>query len=124
MKPYADVTYYKNCFAGKKNILDIDDLNNHLKLASQKIDEITYNRIIGKGFSNLTMFQQKKIKDAVCHQANYIFKNKNNGIDMVSYSVLDINVSVQKKETEYFDKDLDEAAWVAIKQTGLSGGIL
>lgn len=124
MEPYADVGYYLNDFAGEKTIVNPTVLQEKLILASQKIDEVTYNRIVGKKFNNLTVFQQKKIKDAVCHQANYLFKKNDNVNDIVSYSVLDINVSIQKKETEASIKDMSELAWTSIKQTGLANGIL
>lgn len=124
MNSYADVNYYANGFAGEKMMNKVVDLKEKLILASQKIDEVTYNRIVGKGFENLTLFQQQKIKDAVCHQANYLFKKDNGVSDIVSYNVLDISVSVQQKETEASNRDMSELAWTAIKQTGLASGIL
>lgn len=124
MKPYADNDYYNNDFLGEKKISDSKILNEKLILASQKIDEITYNRIVGKGFENLTPFQQEKIKDAVCYQANYILENGIESTDITSYSVLDINISVDKKETIAAKLNVSEIAYSYIKQTGLSNGIL
>lgn len=124
MKSYADVDYYNNEFCGDKIITDEKDLIEKLILASQKIDEITYNRIVGKGFNNLTKFQQLKIKEAVCFQANYIFENGCEASDITSYGVIDINVSVGEKTTEAQVLNVSAMAYSNIKQTGLRNGIL
>ena len=124
MQPYADNDYYNNEFFGERKISDPKELNKKLILASQKIDEITYNRIVEKGFENLTSFQKEKIKDAVCYQANYILENGIESTDIKSYSVLDINISVDKKETIANKLNVSEIAYNYIKQTGLSNGIL
>lgn len=67
---YVDVSYYKDDFKG--NILNDDTLENKLERASDQIDKLTYNRIIGIEFKNLSPFQQDKIKKAVCLQAEFI----------------------------------------------------
>lgn len=124
MKPYADNDYYNLDFFGEKKISDPKELNEKLILASQKIDEITFNRIIGRGFENLTKFQQQKIKDAVCYQANYILENGIESTDITSYNILDINISIDKKENKAAKLNVSEIAYNYIKQTGLSNGIL
>ncbi|HAT4254977.1 hypothetical protein ACSXCH_10330 [Clostridium perfringens] len=67
---YIDSSYYKENFKGKV-ILD-ENIDNRLERASDQIDVLTYNRIIGIGFENLSPFQQDKIKKAVCLQAEFI----------------------------------------------------
>lgn len=124
MKPYADNDYYNNEFFGERKISDPKELNEKLILASQKIDEITFNRIIGRGFENLTKFQQQKIKDAVCYQANYILENGIESTDITSFNILDINISIDKKENIAAKLKVSETAYGYIKQTGLSNGIL
>ena len=124
MKPYAYNDYYNLDFFGEKKISDPKELNEKLILASQKIDEITFNRIIGRGFENLTKFQQQKIKDAVCYQANYILENGIESTDITSYNILDINISIDKKENKAAKLNVSEIAYNYIKQTGLSNGIL
>lgn len=42
-----------------------------LELASSKIDELTYGRIRGVGFDNLTPYQQKQIEKATLAQAQF-----------------------------------------------------
>ncbi|WP_243325634.1 hypothetical protein [Clostridium perfringens] len=67
---YVDISYYKDNFKG--NIINDDTLENRLERAADQIDVLTYNRIIGIGFENLSPFQQDKIKKAVCLQAEFI----------------------------------------------------
>lgn len=69
---YADADYYKNVFKGV--IVSDDELENELEAASDKIDGLTYNRISGIEFNNLTPFQQEKIKKAVCTQADFMYQ--------------------------------------------------
>lgn len=66
---YADSLYYKLNF---NNIFSDENITNRLERASDQIDVLTYNRIIGIGFENLSPFQQDKIKKAVCLQAEFI----------------------------------------------------
>ncbi|NRT88108.1 hypothetical protein [Clostridium beijerinckii] len=67
---YTDETYYKDTFKG--SIISDDELANKLERASDQIDSLTFNRIVGKGFDNLTSFQQDKIKKAVCLHADFV----------------------------------------------------
>ncbi|EOU1139347.1 hypothetical protein Q4457_06545 [Clostridium perfringens] len=67
---YVDSSYYKENF--KSNVLLDENIDNRLERASDQIDVLTYNRIIGIGFENLSPFQQDKIKKAVCLQAEFI----------------------------------------------------
>lgn len=48
-----------------------EDLDRKLREASRKIDALTYNRIVGQGFSNLTEFQQDIVKECVCEVADF-----------------------------------------------------
>lgn len=64
---YVDEEYYK----AHSNII-ADGLNVKLEKASEQIDSMTFNRIVGTGFSNITEFQQDKIKKAVCMQADFV----------------------------------------------------
>ena len=60
MSNYADITYYQNTYKG--TTIPKDEIEKKLKEASMHIDTLTYNRIFGKGFENLTKFQQEIIK--------------------------------------------------------------
>lgn len=67
---YVDSTYYKDIFGGTI-LLDVS-INHNLERASDQIDTLTYNRINGKGFDNLTEFQKDKIQKAVCIHAEFV----------------------------------------------------
>jgi len=49
-----------------------EKLEQALEQASDDIDTLTYCRIIGKGFDNLTEFQQLRVIKAVCQHADFI----------------------------------------------------
>ncbi len=72
-EPYANESYYFGTFQGK--ILS-DEADKYLKQASRHIDSLTYNRIVGRGFSNLTEFQQDIIREVCCKQAEFEYQNK------------------------------------------------
>ncbi|MDP4144493.1 MAG: hypothetical protein Q8936_08435 [Bacillota bacterium] len=67
---YVDAAYYKDTFEG--TIIPDEQLPNKLSRASDQIDSLTYNRIVGIGFDNLTPFQQVKVKKAVCIHADFV----------------------------------------------------
>lgn len=70
---YADESYYSDTFDG--SILPDEDMARYLRQASRHIDSLTYNRIIGQGFTNLTQFQQDVIREVVCQQAEFEYEN-------------------------------------------------
>lgn len=123
MTLYVDEKYYLDNFNGNK--LSENEIEKYLKLAQEKIDSITYNRIVAIGFNNLTKFQQEKIKDAICYQAEYIYSNGYNNEDnrdVSSYSVLDISVSVDNSnsnKTIAQKKNMSETAYDYVHKTGL-----
>lgn len=71
---YADAAYYKDTYGG--NILAEEIADKYLKQASGHIDTLTYNRIVGRGISSLTPFQQEIIQDVCCTQAEFEYQNK------------------------------------------------
>lgn len=128
MTLYVDAAYYRNTYHGTlipyENVIE-----SKLKEAQEKIDSITYNRIVGIGFDNLTEFQKEKIKEAICLQADYLYEhgyNDENDADILSYNVLDISVNVDRsgKETLAKKAHMSERAYDLIKQTGLSCGVI
>lgn len=121
MTLYVDEKYYFETFDG--TLLSDDELNKYLELAQEKIDSITYNRIIKVGFDNLTEFQKDKISKAICYQAEYIKENGYNSEDnrnVSSYSVLDISVSVDSSKQSMAEKlSMSEIAYDYVHKTGL-----
>lgn len=123
MTLYVNKKYYSDEFMGVK--LLNDEIEKYLKLAQEKIDSITFNRIVAIGFDNLTEFQKEKIKEAICYQAEYIFENgynNENNRDISSYSVLDISVSKDNSgsnKTLAERNNMSEIAYDYISKTGL-----
>lgn len=120
---YVDENYYLNTFEGV--VIPDDDIKKCLKLAQTKIDSITFNRIVAIGFDNLTEFQKEKVSEAICYEAEHIFKdgyNNSNKSSISSYDVLDISVNVKDKsqKTKAEKENIDEIAYDLIRQTGLT----
>ena len=65
---YADLEYYHNTYGGR---LSDEEAEKALKQASQHIDILTYRRIAGVGFDNLTPFQQETVKEVACMMADF-----------------------------------------------------
>lgn len=90
----VDEEYYNN-FSGTIT----EKISSKLEKATDQINSLTYNRIVGIGFDNLTPFQQDKIKKAICIHADF---NEKYGeyIDMplsgFSAGSISLNLNVQK----------------------------
>lgn len=72
-EPYAAPSFYLNEYGG--SLIPEDELMLALRQASRHIDSLTYNRIVGQGFSELTAFQQDIIREVVCLQADFECEN-------------------------------------------------
>ena len=72
-EPYATPEYYTDTYGG--TLILENDIGRALQIASRHIDSLTYNRIVGRGFSSLTQFQQDIIQDVVCQQADFETEN-------------------------------------------------
>lgn len=70
---YADTSYYLTEYHGET--IPEDELEKTLKQASRHIDTLTYNRIVGRGISSLTGFQQDIIKECCCEMADFEYEN-------------------------------------------------
>ena len=83
-RPYASPEYYQGDYHG--NILPEDEVDKYLRQASRHIDALTFNRIVGRGISSLTGFQQDIVREVVCEQAEFEYQNRQgysiNGISM------------------------------------------
>ena len=125
MTLYIDANYYTNQYGG--TLLVGDEIEKYLELAQEKVDSITFNRILKIGFNNLTDFQQENIAKAICVQAEYI---KDNGTDddwssISSYNVLDISVSVDSNNASKAKKlNMSDRAYSLVHKTGLDCPIL
>lgn len=73
---YAKLSDYERICGESDSGIDDDVLNRYLKQASRHIDSLTYNRIVARGISGLTEFQQETIKEVCCKQAEFEYQNK------------------------------------------------
>ncbi|ASA22320.1 hypothetical protein [Paenibacillus donghaensis] len=68
---YATVEEYERYGDG---VITPDELEKALERASDQVDALTYNRIVGRGLAGLTMFQQLNVTKATCQQADFHFQ--------------------------------------------------
>ena len=117
---YADVSYYRDQYGGT---LADEEAEKAIFTASRHIDSMTFNRIAGKGFDNLTEFQKEMIRYAACKQADfeketesllnsilssYILNGVSMGIDPDGWNVTVRNGVVMQSDT-----------YSVLEQTGL-----
>ena len=119
-EPYASPGYYQGKYEG--TLIEDDDLKKALVQASRHIDSLTYNRIVGRGFSNLTRFQQDIIHDVVCQQADFETENADeiNSI-LSSYSINGVSAQFGSSWNIFTDKGvaMKRDLYALLCQTGL-----
>lgn len=69
---HVDEAYYTDTYKGET--IPTAQRANLLKRASRDIDSLTYNRIVYKGFENLTEFQQRIVQEAICLHADFLYQ--------------------------------------------------
>lgn len=74
MSSYVDSNYYHDTYKG--TAIPNDELEKRLEEASSHIDSLTFNRIVGRGFDNLTKFQQDIVQKVVCKLADFEYENE------------------------------------------------
>ena len=121
---YADYNYYKNEYGGTS--LDESTAIYMLKKASHKVDSLTFNRIIGIGFDNLTEFQQSIIKEVTCLIADFDYNTSLNN-NLTSYSINGVSMSFDKSSNLITVNGikLEKDTYALLSQSGLTylGGI-
>lgn len=119
-EPYASPGYYQGKYEG--TLIEDDDLKKALVQASRHIDSLTYNRIVGRGFSNLTRFQQDIIQDVVCQQADFETENADeiNSV-LSSYSINGVSAQFGSGWNVFTDKGvaMKRDLYALLCQTGL-----
>ena len=119
-KSYVTPEYYLDQYEG--GIVPEEELAKALKQASRHIDSLTYNRIVGRGFSNLTAFQQDVIREVVCMQAEFEYENADeiNSI-LSSYSINGVSAQFGSSWNIFMDKGIamKRDVYTMLCQTGL-----
>lgn len=119
-KPYASEGYYQGKYEGTK--IGDDGLRKALVQASRHIDSLTYNRIVGQGFSNLTEYQQEIIKEVVCRQADFEAENADEISSILSsYSINGVSAQFGSSWNIFMDKGvaMKRDDYMLLTQTGL-----
>lgn len=93
-----------------------------LELASSKIDELTYNRIVAAGLTNLTTFQQGKIQEATLLQAQYYDDYGTDPGALSSFSVSGLSMSLGGNSA--VPSGVSPGAFMLLKQTGLMSRVV
>ena len=117
---YVSEGYYTDRYEG--TVIPEDDQKKALIQASRHVDSLTYNRIVGQGFLNLTEFQQEIIKEVVCRQAEFEYNNA----DMIesvlsSYSINGVSVQFGSTWNVFTGKGIamQRDVYTLLTQTGL-----
>ena len=119
-RSYVTPDYYTDTYDG--SVIPEDELERALKQASRHIDSLTYNRIVGRGFSSLTEYQQEIIREVVCMQADFEVENADeiNSI-LSSYSINGVSVQFGSSWNIFMDKGvaMKRDVYALLSQTGL-----
>lgn len=118
-EPYVSADAYR--IYGSGDIPD-DQLEKALRQASRHIDSLTFNRIVGRGFSNLTPFQQEAVKEVVCLQADFEHENADEiGSVLSSYSINGVSAQFGSSWNVFMDKGvaMRRDVYALLSQTGL-----
>lgn len=117
---YATPEYYRDAYSG---ILIPDEaLDKALKEASRHIDSLTYNRIVGLGFSALTPFQRDIIRETVCQQADFEYENADEiNTILQGYSINGVSAQFGQSWNVVTDKGvaMKRDVYALLSQTGL-----
>lgn len=119
-EPYADSNYYKNTYKG--NLIPDAELEKALRQASRHIDSLTYNRIAGAGFAQLTPFQQEIVQEVVCQQADFEHENADEiNTILQGYSINGVSAQFGSSWNVYTDKGvaMKRDVYTLLSQTGL-----
>ena len=117
---YVTPEYYQSEYGG--NIVQADDLKKALRQASRHVDSLTYNRIVGQGFSKLTDFQQEVIREVVCQQADFETENEDEiNTVLQSYSINGVSAQFGSSWNVFTDKGvaMKRDVYALLCQTGL-----
>ena len=118
--PYVTPDYYKEIYKG--STVPEDELEKVLRQASRHIDSLTYNRIVGRGFSNLNEFQQEIIQEVICLQADFEHENADEiNTILSSYSINGVSAQFGSSWNVFMDKGvaMKRDVYAQLSQTGL-----
>ena len=117
--PYVTPEVYADCGG---TVLPEEEAERFLRQASRHVDSLTYNRMVGQGFSGLTEFQREMVKEVVCRQAEFEYENADE-IDTIlqSYSINGVSAQFGSSWNVFTDKGIAmrRDVYAMLCQTGL-----
>ena len=119
-EPYVTAEYYEKTYSGR--IIPGNELDKALRQASRHIDSLTYNRIVGIGFNNLTPFQQDIIREVICQQADFEYENADEiNTILQGYSINGVSAQFGRSWNVITDKGvaMKRDVYAMLVQTGL-----
>lgn len=119
-EPYATPDVYRDVYGS--GAIPEEELSKALWQASRHIDTLTYNRIRGLGFENLTPFQQQIIREVVCQQADFEYENADEiNTILSSYSINGVSAQFGSSWNVLTDKGvaMKRDVYALLAQTGL-----
>ena len=118
-EPYVTPEEYAD-FGG--TVLPEAEAARFLRQASRHVDSLTYNRMVGQGFSGLTEFQREMVKEVVCRQPEFEYENADE-IDtiLLSYSINGVSAQFGSSWNVFTDKGIAmrRDVYAMLCQTGL-----
>ena len=118
-EPYVTPEEYAD-FGG--TVLPEAEAARFLRQASRHVDSLTYNRMVGQGFSGLTEFQREMVKEVVCRQAEFEYENADE-IDTIlqRYSINGVSAQFGSSWNVFTDKGIamGRDVYAMLCQTGL-----
>lgn len=119
MSAYATKEMFREKFPNTE--MTDSQIVSKLQTASVDIDSLTFNRIVACGFDALTTWQQEKVQNAVCRQAEFRFQNQELfDSPITSYSINGVSVSFDKSRLVIMSGVTTSAdIYSELKQSGL-----
>lgn len=117
---YVTAEYYEKIYGGRT--IPGNELDKALRQASRHVDSLTYNRIVGIGFNNLTPFQQEIIREVICLQADFEYENADEiNTILQSYSINGVSAQFGSSWNVFTDKGvaMKRDVYAMLSQTGL-----
>lgn len=119
-EPYATPEIYETVYGG--SAIPEMEQKRALITASRHIDSLTYNRIVGRGFSELTPFQQEIVREVCCLQADFEYENADELETVLSgYSINGVSAQFGSFWNVYMENGvaMKRDVYALLSQTGL-----
>lgn len=121
-RPYATVADYEEIMGGEMGKIEDAELTRALRKASRHIDTLTFNRIVARGYDQLTDFQKEIIREVCCRLAHFEIENEDLISSILSgYSINGVSVQMTASITIFAESGIvmPKELYSTLIQTGL-----